>query len=463
MSETEEKNTNTFRRDSVKPYVELIDDGREYYAEDELQDLSLSLQCNSKGGVVLYGPTGCGKTALVRKFIQQDLKELFGVESIKVFHIRPFWTIGRFDIETMLNIISNIVEESETKAVILHAEFSSLDLLNQALNVMDYYLDGIVNHFNLNMIKFIFELRISKDPENNKEILKKLQDSSRCMSCEFDIILERYLGIITLIVDELSKKYEISYSKNDLLYFIASFYAFGGDIKDINECIDFFEKLFVLSKFDQKISLDRKIAGKVFPYIARYFEENSKEVIRSVAIHESGHALIGLLNEKDGKIIFASIIPGYEYNGVVVREGRKQTHSCYCNKDFYVKSIARCLAGRIAQQAFDKNAMPDFGAVGDLGSAMMEINRVITRMGISEEIGKNYVLSEKDHFVSEETVLNVEDARRQLLKDAEEYAERMISIHKEFVEQLADKLMEEGVVAQDELYEMWETYLKSKQ
>lgn len=459
MNETEDKNL--FRKNLMKPYAELKDDGKKYYAVEELQLINDILQCDSKNGVIIAGPKGCGKTALMRNFIQQDLNKLLGVESMKVVYIKPIWTIVNLDVDKMLEIISNLINEYNSASLILYAEFESLEMINKALNVMDLYLDEIKEYYDIKFLKIIFELSVASP--NDLEILqKKLKNSYIIVDCVQKRDIDLLIDMMVPRVDELSKKYEVSYTRDMLLFFIAIESGWTENCYNINSYLNVIEYAFLLSKKSEKTKLEKDIAKLIYPDSFKYLDETSEEALKNTAIHEAGHTLIRLINSSLSDIRYVSIIPGRSNNGVTSFEGSKRIASYYKNQNLLIKEVSECLAGRIAEQKLNPNVKSNTGASSDLKAAMQKINDMITRYGFSESIGKNYVILDDEKYISEKTKMQLEDEKREILKKSEKYAENQIFEHQEFVKSLSEELFKELVLSKHKVYDMWEKYLQSK-
>ena len=459
MNETEEKNI--FRMDSIMLYSELVDDGKEYYTIQELQQLNIILQCDSKSGVILVGPNGSGKTSLVRRFVQQNLNELFSVDSIKVINIKPIWTLINIDIDKMLEIISNIIVEYNSSALILYAKFENQEMMIKTLKLMDFCLEEIKEHYNIQFLKFIFE--VSTQSLNDVEsIQKRIKNSYKIVDCLQKRDIDILIDIMIPRVDELSKKYDVSYTRDILLFYIAIESGWNENEYNINNFIDIMEQAFLLSKKSGKNKLEKDIAKILYPETFIYLTNAPEDSIKNTAIHEAGHTLLRIVNDKLSHVRYVSIIPGQYSNGVTSYEEPKKIASFYKDKEYFIKRIAGSLAGRIAESTLNHTVKPNAGASSDLKYSMQVINDIITRYGFSEILGNNFIVLDDEKYISEQTKIRIEEEKSKILDKATEYARKQIFEHQEFVELLSEKLFDQLVLTKHEIYEMWENYLQSK-
>ena len=459
MNETEEKNL--FRMDLKMLYSELVDDGKEYYTIKELQELNIILQCDSKSGVILVGPQGSGKTSLVRRFVQQNLNELFSVESIKVINIKPIWTLINIDIDKMLENISKIIVEYNSSALILYTKFENQEMMIKTLKFMDFYLEEIKKHYNIEFLKFIFE--VSTESLNDVEsIQKRIKNSCKIVDCLQKRDIDLLIDIMIQRVYELYKKYEVSYTRDILLFYIAIESGWNENDYNINNFIDVIEQAILLSKKSGRNKLEKDVAKILYSETFEYLTNAPDYSIRNTAIHEAGHTLLRIVNDKFSDVRYVSIIPGQYSNGVTSYEEQKKIASFYKDKEYFIKRIAGCLAGRIAESTLNNDIKPNAGASGDLKSSMQLINDIITKYGFSEILGKNYIVLDDEKYVSEQTKAKIEEEKRKILDKATAYARNQIFEHQEFVEQLSDRLFKQLVLSKHEIYEMWEKYLQSK-
>lgn len=459
MNETKEESKSS-RKDMIKRYEEIVDDGKKYYPVYELQEMNLALQCSKKNGVIITGPSGSGKTALVHCFAQQDLQEVFDIKSIRIVRIKPIWMIQKMDMDKILQVISSAIEEYESPALIFSAEFDSLDLLRNAIEVVNFYINDIKEHYNMKFLKFIFEftktsktdlLPISNSKRATWEIISSVQKN------DIDLFMDRILPR----VDELSSLYQIDYTRDTIMFYV-TLQAGWSDFDNLNPFIDVVEKAFIISKKNGKKSLDRDTAKLLFFRTFERLENMPKEALINTARHEAGHALLRLISNKPWSLSFVTIIPGNGFNGATVSDKPKNVASYYKDKDYFLLEIAVKLAGREAENMLDKNVKPNAGACGDLENAMILINDIVNKYGFFDDLGKNYVFPEKGS-ISEKCIENIEQEKRKLLKSATDLARNILFEHCDFLEKLADRLCEELVLFNYQVYDMWNKYLDQKE
>ncbi len=469
MKATEEKGKTRFQIEDVEDFEEFVDDGRVYCACEELQELNTFLQFYSKKGVIIMGDSGVGKAAIVRQFVQQNLEDIFGVDSMKVIRISDIF-LEKFNTKQLVEIISEIVETYRSSGIIVYAKFENQSALRAAVKTVECYMDKIRVHYGVSFLKCIFEFsslearKRRKGNEDNDDMSAEIAG----MSNQFGVILyqmprdeEDFLNVIVPRIDELSATYHVSYTRKNILFLFCVARGWIDCEKDVDIFMECIEYAFVLTYKEGKDVLERDVARLLFPNVFKYLETTSQDVLRNTAVHESGHCLLELLNDKSSKVRYVSIVPGSDYNGATVFEYQWRKPSCYIDREYMVKSIATDLAGRISENILRGKNNSNTGAASDLDCAMRRINCIITKNGLSKSLGENYVIVGDDKFVSEQTKVKIEEERRQILEEARKYAYDEICKHIEFVNKLATRLLSELVVTKEDIYKMWDEYLKS--
>ncbi len=466
MNEAKDKRYERFQNSMINPYEEMVDDGRVYHVVDELQELNLYLQCYSKNGVIITGPDGSGKTALVKKFVQQNLGDVFEVGSIKVISLKENFSMnyvktGTNKIDAIINFISEIVETYDGAPLILYTKLESIEVLKQVIRIVEQYVNPIKGHYNLSFFKFIFELSVN-DSEMFEQVTKISATTFDIVDCNSYRNIDLFMDIITPRVDELSKKYKVDYTREMLLFYIIVADGWLPKASNINSYVDIVEYALAISKKKKRNVLERDIASMIFETSSKYLSEVSEKTIQNTAIHESGHTLLRLLYDKLTMIKYVSVFPGRNFNGVTTTEPLKKFGNYFQNREFGIRQIACSLAGRIAENIFDKEIKPNIGASGDLRRAMSKTNDLIFKYGFSESLGDNVVVVDDDEkYLSEETKIRIEEEKKQILKRAEQIARDAIFTHMGFIETLSDKLVKELVVSNDEVYKLWNEHIQS--
>ncbi|TNC19339.1 ATP-dependent zinc metalloprotease FtsH [Amycolatopsis alkalitolerans] len=174
---------------------------------------------------------------------------------------------------------------------------------------------------------------------------------------------------------------------------------------------------------------------------------------RSVAVHESGHALVAALCEHADPVAKVTILPAGMALGATEQLPESERH--LYSEAYLMDSLAVRLGGRAAELVvFDQGST---GAANDLSGATELATKMVTEFGLSHALGPiGYPASEaaylpgapKDvvHRYSEETQRIVDQEVARLLRDAEQRAIRMLTDHRGALDRLAAELMEHETV-----------------
>jgi cell division protease FtsH len=204
---------------------------------------------------------------------------------------------------------------------------------------------------------------------------------------------------------------------------------------------------------DFEAAIDRVIAGPEKKHRVLNPEEK-----RRVAYHESGHALVALSVPTGEPVHKISIIPrgvaalGYTLQ-LPVEEKFLSTEQELRDQ------LAILLGGRVAEEAVFGDVSS--GASNDLERASEIAREMVTRLGMSEQLGPltwgrrqqslylggNYV-EEKNY--SEETARLIDDCVRTLVEEAHDRARSMLDKQRATLDALAARLQEKEVIGGDE-------------
>ena len=212
-------------------------------------------------------------------------------------------------------------------------------------------------------------------------------------------------------------------------------------------------------------SMERVIAGPERK--GRVLDEHTK---RTIAYHESGHALVGHLLEHADPVHKISIISrgralGYTLS---IPDEDKVLNSVREMRD----QLAVFLGGRVAEEIFCEDITT--GASNDLERATKMARAMVTQYGMSSELGAQ-VFGQPNHEVflgrdygntqdySEETARRIDDEVARIMKDAHDRAYEILSAHRDQMDLMASVLLEretvEGEACQALLDNRWNEYL----
>jgi cell division protease FtsH len=181
----------------------------------------------------------------------------------------------------------------------------------------------------------------------------------------------------------------------------------------------------------------------------------------SVAIHESGHALVAALSEHADPVAKITILPAGQTLGVTEQLPLDERH--LYTEDYLTDSLAVRLGGRAAELV--EFGQGSTGASNDLASATDLATRMVREFGLSPKLGPvGYPeggsvflgsgggpgLSSRPFAEATQAVIDSEVAR--LLREAEQTAVELIRSHRPQLEQLVGLLIEQETVDGSAVY-----------
>ena len=200
-------------------------------------------------------------------------------------------------------------------------------------------------------------------------------------------------------------------------------------------------------------ALDRVMMGTLRPLVLTADER------RVTAYHEAGHALVALFTPEADPVRKVSIVPRGQTLGVTHIAPADERHSY--SRRYLLALIATALGGRVAEQQVFGDITT--GAENDLQQATKIAREMVTRWGMSEQIGAIFLAGEREVFLGRDVSLGQEkEHSERLASQVDEEIQRIIGEryvavqnllqqHRDQLEQLAQALVEREVVEQEEL------------
>jgi cell division protease FtsH len=177
--------------------------------------------------------------------------------------------------------------------------------------------------------------------------------------------------------------------------------------------------------------------------------EFTTDIIDHIAIHEMGHAIVGLLSKHHSKVSKVVInLSSPKSPGYTVFEG--STSNIYIREALF-EHLMILLAGRIAEEVFYDVSVTT-GAINDFEEALKLAEKMIIYYGM----GSNIIypsLSEKYKELIDNEVVN-------LLNDAYKCAHVLIQNAKGFISETSEILKQDKIIKVDKLNELLQTKYK---
>ncbi|HJA00353.1 ATP-dependent zinc metalloprotease FtsH [Candidatus Collinsella stercoripullorum] len=224
-----------------------------------------------------------------------------------------------------------------------------------------------------------------------------------------------------------------------------------------------------ISMSEVEESMERVIAGPERK--ARVMTETER---RTIAFHESGHALVGHVLEHSDPVHKITIIPRGQALGYTMQ---LPTEDHFLKtKNEMLDELAVFLGGRVAEELMCDDITS--GASNDLERATKMAREMVTRLGMSEALGTQ-VFGEAQHQVflgrdyadhqdySEETARRIDTEVQRIMREAHERAEKILSERREQLVLMKDVLLERETVEGDAVTALldgtWDEYLAGQQ
>ena len=171
---------------------------------------------------------------------------------------------------------------------------------------------------------------------------------------------------------------------------------------------------------------------------------------RLIALHEAGHAVVGLVACPEDRLHKVTIEPRGRTMGAAhfAPDTDRHLHT----RKYLLGVLAKALAGRAAELVFAGPDEVTSGAGGDLVQATSVARRMVAEFGMSDAIGLiNAEASSATGQPSGALAGQIDEAVRALIRAQADRAESLVREHRAAVEAVADALVERDVLDADEV------------
>ena len=186
----------------------------------------------------------------------------------------------------------------------------------------------------------------------------------------------------------------------------------------------------------------------------------SDEEKRLTAYHEGGHALVGLNVPSSDPIHKATIIPRGRALGMVTQLPESDKHSV--TREYMISRLAIAMAGRVAEELVFGYDKVTSGASSDIAYATQLARNMVTRWGLSDELGTvAYGDNQEEVFlghsvsrtqnVSEATAQKIDAEVKKLVDNGLATARRILTEKREDLDRLAKALLEYETLSGEEI------------
>jgi cell division protease FtsH len=181
---------------------------------------------------------------------------------------------------------------------------------------------------------------------------------------------------------------------------------------------------------------------------------------RLTAYHEAGHAVVALHVAATDPVHKATIIPRGRALGMVMQLLERDKLSMSLEQ--MTSRLAIMMGGRISEELIFGREKVTSGAASDIEQATRLARMMVTRWGLSDELGTvSYGENQEEVFlghsvsrqqnISEETARKIDAEIRRLVEAGLEEAREILTTHKDQLETLAQGLLEYETLSGDEI------------
>ena len=180
----------------------------------------------------------------------------------------------------------------------------------------------------------------------------------------------------------------------------------------------------------------------------------SEEERRRTAYHESGHALLGMLQPGSDPVRKISIIPRGQALGVTFQSPESDRYGY--GESYLHGRIIGMLGGRAAEELIYGETTT--GPESDLEQATSLARQMVGRWGMSEEIGAVSALPRSGEqaygsgAASQHTLELIDEEVKRILAECAEEAEHTLAEHRDQLDQLAQALLERETLDEADAY-----------
>ncbi len=198
-------------------------------------------------------------------------------------------------------------------------------------------------------------------------------------------------------------------------------------------------------------ALDRIQLGAERPLVL------TEDDLRVVAVHEGGHALVGLLTPHSDPVTKVTIVPRGQALGVTQYTPQDDRYNY--SREYLFGRIMTALGGRAAEEVSIGSITT--GAENDLQQVTLIARNMVTRWGMSSRVGlvsfsdrpnpfgMNADYGQRDY--SEATAALIDDETRNLVQTAYQQVRNMLTEHRPTLERIAQELRRQETIDSKQL------------
>ncbi|MBF6978863.1 ATP-dependent zinc metalloprotease FtsH [Aerococcaceae bacterium zg-BR22] len=213
-----------------------------------------------------------------------------------------------------------------------------------------------------------------------------------------------------------------------------------------------------ITRLDLDEAQDRVVAGP-----AKVDKVMSNKQRRTIAFHEAGHTVVGMVLSDARTVHKVTIVPRGRAGGYAIMLP-KEDRFIVTKKEMY-EQVVGLLGGRVAEEiVFNSQST---GASNDFEQATNLVRAMVTEYGMSDKLGTVQFEGNQKVFVgrqygqnahySEQVAYEIDLEIRRIMREAYEEAHRIINEHREQLNVIAEKLLEVETLDRHQIKALFET------
>lgn len=433
--------------------------------DEEIEKIWTCLYSKQKSNAILVGEPGVGKTTLALEVARQIAikecpKELsrYSILEINMLKLLELAQISIFMYERVLRNLLEFIKANDKKVILyidnlLYVKFEAA-LLKCFLSFIKLYNVKIIASISVQDFENFFVTDASLMKYLNPILLDEPE-------------VEDIYPMLKTRIDKMQKAYGVRISEKMIRFAILTgLHLSSSNSSNPESTLDIIN--FALADAKRKNQKEiEKLNILSYYYIDFKLAKKTNEDERWItAYHEAGHYLVSKMsvNMKNFKNAFVSILPIEGALGLTASYndfGQQLTFS----KEYYIDEIAFSLGGRVGEAIYTNTFSS--GAQADLISANAMAEKLVLSYGLSDmqgEQNKSYMIGNyvKDFLLTDEFRLKINNEISKIIEEAYKRAEDIINKNRELLEEIVQRLIEDGILMGDELEEICEKHQEHK-
>ena len=426
--------------------------------DHEIEKSWFYLSQNTRNNVFLIGDKDVGKTAIAneiaRKIAINDCPKEFYDKRVLMLDPQLLLKIESDRLyKRKVNQLLKFLEDN--KNVILFID--KVIYMKTDIELL-YVLYACLKEYNIPLI-------VTSSEDNFEDYFYEDQSISKYINYIYveEPELNEVKPMVRPYISELEKDYGIKISDKLIKYAIFTSRLSPSVSANPGRVINIFERAFLTAKRKDKEEVDKQCILSCYDAQIREYSKMPEKEKRATAYHETGHYIVTVKSEhrKNIKISCVSNLPMSWWLGVTMYYLDAEQYAV-SSKDYFLDSIAVCLAGRIAEKKFTN--LNSTGASNDLAKANDFAKAMIMDWGFSDNpLNINRQYDDTDLFLIPESKKEIIDREiQELIDEGTKRAEAIIDENEELLKIIAEKLLVEEILTGEELEVICKDYEQSK-